>query len=95
MLNDLIQNSFFLTKEQKEYFLEIIKEKDDIYIKKLYEYLQNEKNFILECLKEFKNRSEDIWIIKQELIQKNLKRIKELELEEKNDDLNIDFWNIF
>jgi hypothetical protein len=30
-------------------------------------------------------------MIKQELIQKNLRRIKELELEEKNDNLEIDF----
>ncbi len=80
----------------KEELLNIIYQKDDIFKEQLFEVLQNEKQLIIQSLKEYKNRADtDIWIIKQELIQKNLKRIKNLEIEEKNDNLEIDFWNIF
>lgn len=82
MLEKAIQNSFLLTEEQKEYYIKIISQKDDIFLQKFQELLETEKIFLLKSLKEYKNRSTNIGIIKQELIQKNLKRIKELESEE-------------
>ena len=92
----LIKKSFLIENDKKEELINVIYEKDDIFKENLLELLKNEKQLIIQSLKEYKNRANtDIWMIKQELIQKNLRRIKNLENEEKNDNLEIDFWNIF
>lgn len=95
-LEEEIKNSFFLNETQKKFFLNIISKKDDIFLKKLRKILETEKDFLLKSLIEYKNRDSDIWIMKQEIIQKNLKRIKELESEEIwIFDLEKEFENIF
>lgn len=97
MLEDLIKNSLFLNEKQKKYFSDIINTKNQKYIEKIEEYFKEEKYFLIQSLKEYKNRNNtDIWMIKQEIIQKNLKRIKKLELEEQSND-NLYIWldNIF
>lgn len=96
MLDNLIQNSFLLTEKQKIYYKKIISKKDDNFIQQFKKLLETEKIFLLKSLKEYKNRNTNIWIIKQELIQKNLKRIKLLEQEDEiNYDLDKELENTF
>lgn len=79
---ETINNSFLLNKSQKEYLIWCIHLKDEIYINNLLKILQSERKLILSLLKEYKNRNTEIWVIKQEIINENMKKIKKLEQNE-------------
>lgn len=83
MIIQSIKDSFLFTQEQKEYLIRIIKDKDEDFINNLLEILQNEKSFMIWLLKEYKNKNVFLWDIKNELISQNLKKLKKLELNEK------------
>lgn len=95
MLIPAIEKSFLLHQTQKEYFIQNIDWKSERYKNWLLEILQNEKVFMISLLKEYKNKNVDIWMIKQELIAKNMRKIQELEeAEQEGFDEEIFFENI-
>lgn len=91
MISEIIKNSFLLNQKQKDYLLEHIEEKDENYKSFLLDILKSEKSYMIMLLREYKNKNIDVWIIKQELVYKNLKRIKQLQ--EEDDDAIFDIEN--
>lgn len=85
MITKAIENSFLLTQKEKEHLITIIQNKSETFINGLLEKIKNEKNFLLQLLKTYKNKNVDIWIIKQEIMAENMKRIRQLEEDEKED----------
>lgn len=85
MITQTIQNSFLLTEEDKQNLIKSIENKSETFINKLLEIIKNEKVFLLQLLKTFKNKNVDIWMIKQEIMAENMKRIRQLEEDEKDD----------
>lgn len=96
MIIQAIEKSFLLNQNQKEYFIQNLHLKSEKYKNWLLEILQNEKDFMISLLKEYKNKNVEIWMIKQELISKNMRKIQELEDAEKESfDLEKALENIF
>ena len=85
MITKAIQNSFLLTEEDKQNLIKSIENKSETFINKLLEIIKNEKVFLLQLLKTFKNKNVDIWMIKQEMMAENMKRIRQIEEDEKDD----------
>ena len=79
-----------LNQKQKDYLLENIEEKDENYKSFLLDILKSEKSYMIMLLREYKNKNTDIWIIKQELVYKNLKRIKQLQEEDDDEIFDIE-----
>jgi hypothetical protein len=52
----LIKKSFLIENDKKEELINIIYEKDDIFRENLFNLLKNEKQLIIQSLKEYKNR---------------------------------------
>ncbi len=95
MIIQAIENSFLLNQNEKEYLITSIQDKSESFINWLLEILQNEKIFLLQLLRQYKNKNVEIWIIKQEIRLENMKRIRELEkLEKENMDEKTFFQNI-
>ena len=95
MIIEIIENSFLLSKKEKEYLINSLQNRSETYIKWLLEILQNEKIFLLQLLKEYKNKNVEIWMIKQEMMAENMRKIRELEkLEQENIDEKTFFENI-
>ena len=90
MITKAIQNSFLLTEEDKQNLIKSIENKSETFINKLLEIIKNEKVFLLQLLKTFKNKNINIWMIKQEMMAENMKRIRQLEEDEK-DDFDLDW----
>ncbi len=90
MITQAIQNSFLLTEEDKQNLIKSIENKSETFINKLLEIIKNEKVFLLQLLKTFKNKNVDIWMIKQEIMAENMKRIRQLK-EDENDDFDFDW----
>jgi hypothetical protein len=53
----LIKKSFLIENDKKEELINVIYEKDDIFKENLLELLKNEKQLIIQSLKEYKNRA--------------------------------------
>lgn len=90
MISEIIKNSFLLNQKQKDYLIEHIEEKDENYKSFLLDILKSEKSYMVMLLREYKNINTDIWIIKQELVYKNLKRIKLLQEEDDDEIFDIE-----
>lgn len=90
MISEIIKNSFLLNQKQKDYLLEHIEEKDENYKSFLLDILKSEKNYMIMLLREYKNKNTDVWTIKQELVYKNLKRIKQLQEEDDDEIFDIE-----
>lgn len=90
MISEIIKNSFLLNQKQKDYLLENIEEKDENYKSFLLDILKSEKSYMIMLLREYKNKNTDIWTIKQELVYKNLKRIKQLQEEDDDEIFDIE-----
>ncbi len=90
MISEIIKNSFLLNQKQKDYLLENIEEKDENYKSFLLDILKSEKSYMIMLLREYKNKNTDVWMIKQELVYKNLKRIKQLQEEDDDEIFDIE-----
>ncbi len=90
MISEIIKNSFLLNQKQKDYLLEHIEEKDENYKSFLLDILKSEKSYMIMLLREYKNKNTDVWMIKQELVYKNLKRIKQLQEEDDDEIFDIE-----
>ncbi len=90
MISEIIKNSFLLNQKQKDFLLENIEEKDENYKSFLLDILKSEKSYMIMLLREYKNKNTDVWMIKQELVYKNLKRIKQLQEEDDDEIFDIE-----
>ena len=92
LIEEVINNSFFLNISQKIYLIEKVKNSDEIYKNKLLNSLKSEKVFIIQLLKKYKQDSSNtsIWQLKWELMSKNFEKIRNLEKSDNNDFFDVD-----
>lgn len=92
MIIDAINNSFLLSSSQKIYLIEKLETCNESFKRKLEDNLNSENEFMLQLLKKYKQDSNNtsIWQLKWELMQKNFKKIRELEESDNDDFLDLE-----